>query len=82
VLNVEMFRPLADFRRDVSDLAAVIRKLPLQQGFDEALMPGERGERRAAKRRAEGIPLPPALWKELTGIAASLGVETPTPVPS
>jgi ureidoglycolate dehydrogenase (NAD+) len=82
VLNVEMFRPLADFRRDVGDLAAMIRKLPLQQGFDEALMPGERGERRAAARRAEGIPLTPALWKELSDIARALGVDTPTPLPA
>ncbi len=68
-----MFRPLADFRRDVGELAAMIRKLPLQQGFDDVLMPGERGERRAAMRRTEGIPLPPALWKELTDIAADWG---------
>jgi ureidoglycolate dehydrogenase (NAD+) len=82
VLDVEMFRPLADFRRDVGDLVAMIRKLPLQQGFDEALMPGERGERRAAARRPEGIPLPPALWKELGDIARTLGVTAPKPLAS
>jgi ureidoglycolate dehydrogenase (NAD+) len=81
-LNVETFRPLADFRRDVGELAAAIRKLPLQQGFEEVLMPGERGERRAVERRAKGIPLPAGLWKELTNIARSLGVETPTPLPA
>jgi ureidoglycolate dehydrogenase (NAD+) len=82
VFHVETFRPLADFRRDVGELAAAIRKLPLQQGFDEVLMPGERGERRAAERRANGIPLPPALWKELGDIARGLGVETPKPLTS
>jgi LDH2 family malate/lactate/ureidoglycolate dehydrogenase len=60
----------------------MIRKLPLQQGFDEALMPGERGERRAAARRAEGIPLTPALWKELSDIARALGVTAPAPLPA
>ena len=80
VLNVEMFRPLADFRRDVGELAAAIRKLPRQEGFDEVLMPGERGDRRAAVRRAEGIPIPPALWKELSDIARGLGVEPPAPL--
>jgi ureidoglycolate dehydrogenase (NAD+) len=80
VLNVETFRPLADFRRDVGDLADAIRKLPLQQGFADVLMPGERGDRRAAVRRAEGIPVPAALWRELTDIARKLGVEAPTPL--
>jgi ureidoglycolate dehydrogenase (NAD+) len=79
-LNVETFRPLADFCRDVGELAAAIRKLPRQQGFEEVLMPGERGDRRAAVRRAEGVPLPAPLWKELTDIARALDVETPTPL--
>jgi ureidoglycolate dehydrogenase (NAD+) len=82
VLDVETFRPLADFRRDVGELAAAICKLPLQQGFDEVLMPGERGDRRAAERRAKGVPLPAPLWKELTDIARALNVETPTPLAS
>jgi ureidoglycolate dehydrogenase (NAD+) len=79
-LNVETFRPLADFRRDVGELADAIRKLPLQQGFADVLMPGERGDKRAAIRRAEGIPVPAALWKELTDIARRLGVAPPTPL--
>jgi ureidoglycolate dehydrogenase (NAD+) len=82
VLNVETFRPLSEFRRDIGALAAALRKLPLQQGFDEVLMPGERGEGRAAERRAKGVPLPPALWKELTDIAHGLGVTTPKPLNS
>jgi ureidoglycolate dehydrogenase (NAD+) len=80
VLNVETFRPLTEFRRDVGELASALRKLPLQQGFEEVLMPGERGERRAAERRVKGIPLPELLWKELTDIAQGLGVATPKPL--
>jgi ureidoglycolate dehydrogenase (NAD+) len=80
VLNVETFRPLADFRRDVGELADAIRGLPRQQGFADVLMPGERGDGRAAIRRAGGIPVPAALWKELTEIAGKLGVAPPTPL--
>ena len=36
------------------------------------LMPGERGDKRAAVRRAEGIPVPAGLWKELCDIAHKL----------
>src|ERR1700722_2509918 len=80
VLDVETFRPLADFRRDVGELADAIRKLPRQHGFADVLMPGERGDKRAAVRRAEGIPVPAGLWKELTDIAHRLGVVPPTPL--
>jgi ureidoglycolate dehydrogenase (NAD+) len=82
VLNVETFRPLSEFRRDVGDLAEALRGMPLQQGFGEVRMPGERGEGRAAERRTKGIPLPPALWKELADIAHRLGVTTPRPLAS
>jgi hypothetical protein len=34
-------RPLAGCRRDVGDRVAMIRKLPLPRGFEEALMPGD-----------------------------------------
>jgi ureidoglycolate dehydrogenase (NAD+) len=77
VLDIASFRPLADYRRDIADLTAMIRGQPLQEGFTEALMPGERGARRAAERGRDGIPLPAALWKQLQDIAASLGVAAP-----
>ena len=77
VLDVETFRPLAEYRRDIGELTAMIRGLPRQEGFDEVLMPGERGGRCAAERRANGIPLPAALWKQLRDIASTLGVAAP-----
>jgi len=80
VLDIATFRPLADYRRDVGELTAMIRHLPLQEGFTEVLMPGERGGRRAAERRANGIPLPGPLWKQLQDIARSLGVAAPKPI--
>jgi ureidoglycolate dehydrogenase (NAD+) len=76
-LDVAAFRPLEDYRRDIGALAAMLRSQPLQEGFDEMLMPGERGGRAAAERRAKGIPLPASLWTELGGIARALGVSVP-----
>jgi ureidoglycolate dehydrogenase (NAD+) len=77
VLDIATFRPLADYRHDVGELTDMIRHLPLQQGFDETLMPGERGGRRAVERRQTGIPLPGPLWKQLQDIATALGVMAP-----
>jgi len=77
VVNVANFRPLADYRRDVGLLIEVVKGLPRREGFDELLLPGERGGREAELRRRNGIPLPPKLWRELADIARSLGVAPP-----
>jgi ureidoglycolate dehydrogenase (NAD+) len=72
--NVANFRPLADYRRDVGLLIEVVKGLPRREGFDELLLPGERGGREAELRRRSGIPLAPKLWRELNDIAHLLGV--------
>src|SRR5690242_5572968 len=74
VINVANFRKLADYRRDVGLLIQVVKGLPRREGFDELLLPGERGGREAEVRRRNGIPLPPKLCRELDDIAQSLGV--------
>jgi ureidoglycolate dehydrogenase (NAD+) len=77
VVNVANFRKLADYRRDVGLLIQVVKGLPRREGFDELLLPGERGGREAELRRRNGIPLPPKLWRELADIAQSLGIAPP-----
>jgi LDH2 family malate/lactate/ureidoglycolate dehydrogenase len=74
VINVANVRPLADYRRDVGLLVDVVKGLPRREGFDELMLPGERGGREAEVRRRDGIPLPPKLWRELGEIAQSLGI--------
>ena len=72
-IDVARFLPLDVFRKEVDRLARSIKALPAQPGA-EILVPGERG-RRNARSRAEDIPLPPAVLKELSALGASLGVE-------
>ena len=57
-IDVDTFRPLADFAHDADALAAIIKSLPRQAGFDEIRLPGERAERTEAARRKSGIPIP------------------------
>jgi LDH2 family malate/lactate/ureidoglycolate dehydrogenase len=76
-IDIETFRPLVDFQIDADTLAAVIKALPRQAGFDEILLPGERGSRTAAARRKTGIPIPAKLWEELAALAKSDGVKMP-----
>ena len=61
------------FKTDADALAAVVKALPRQAGFDEILLPGERGNRTEAARRKSGIPIPAKLWEELAAIAKAAG---------
>ena len=76
-IDIKAFRPLADFEHDADDLAAVLKALPRQAGFDEILLPGERSKRTEAKRRREGIPIPAKLWDDLAAIAKAHAVAVP-----
>ncbi len=76
-IDVDTFRPLADFAHDADTLAAVLKALPRQAGFDEILLPGERGGRSEAARRKSGIPLPAKLWEELEAIARADAIKLP-----
>ena len=58
VIDIESFRPLAGYTHDVDVLAAILKALPRQAGFDEILLPGERSGRTEALRRKSGIPIP------------------------
>jgi ureidoglycolate dehydrogenase (NAD+) len=80
-VDVQTFRPLADFARDADALSAIIKSLPRQEGFDEIRLPGERAERTEAARRKSGIPIPGKLWKELAAIARENAI-TPPPAAS
>lgn len=67
----------ATFQSDVDRLARNLAAQPRADGFDEILMPGERGDREAARAAREGIELTPVLWKQLAEVAVKLGVTIP-----
>jgi ureidoglycolate dehydrogenase (NAD+) len=81
-VDVATFRPIVDFARDADALAAVIKSLPRQAGFDEIRLPGERAARTEAVRRKSGIPIPGKLWDELRAMAEANAVEMPRPFPA
>jgi ureidoglycolate dehydrogenase (NAD+) len=81
-VDVAIFRPIVDFARDADALAAVIKSLPRQAGFDEIRLPGERAARTEAVRRKSGIPIPGKLWDELRAMAEANAVEMPRPFPA
>jgi LDH2 family malate/lactate/ureidoglycolate dehydrogenase len=79
-IDVAAFLPLSEFTATVDDTVDAIKALPPADESAEILVPGERGRRSAAERDAKGIPLGAKAWRELTGIAAALDVDTPVPL--
>jgi ureidoglycolate dehydrogenase (NAD+) len=76
-IDIATFRPLVDFTSDADALAAILKALPRQAGFDEITLPGERSRRTEAKRRKSGIPIPLKLWEEPEAIAKAHKIEMP-----
>lgn len=63
------------FKEKMTDFYNQIKASPMWDESAEMLMPGELEYRTDAKRREEGITLPPDLMKELNELAAELGIE-------
>jgi len=81
-IDIARFASPAAFRAGVARLATVLKALPRQAGFDDILMPGERGDRIYAERCARGIPIPPAVWADLARVAERFGVAMPARRPA
>ena len=79
-IDVDTFRPLADFAHDADAIAALLKALPRQNGVEEILLPGERAQRTEAARRKSGIPIPAKLWEELETIGSADAIAPPAPL--
>lgn len=76
-IDIGKLRPLDDFKRDMSELGAIVKALPRLDPAAEILLPGERGARMQAERDLHGIPVPKAVWSKLIEAADGLGVAHP-----
>ena len=75
--KVAAFMPLADFKARMDTLADRVRALAPAAGFSEVRMPGARGHRLEAERRATGVPVRDDVAERLVRIGAELGVPFP-----
>lgn len=76
-IDAGKFRPVADIAGDVSDLAGVIKSLPLAEGGEGVRMPGERGSAEMHNRLASGVPLSARLATELAQAARERDIHLP-----
>jgi LDH2 family malate/lactate/ureidoglycolate dehydrogenase len=82
LFDVQQFRAVADFRRDVDEFIDYIHASPLAPSVTEVLYPGELEARTRARRREAGIEVEDATWAGLTGLADGLGVPVPSATPA
>jgi LDH2 family malate/lactate/ureidoglycolate dehydrogenase len=74
VFNVEAFRPLEQFKQEVTDLAHYLTATPPSEGSSGVLYPGEIEFRRSQERRQKGIEVEDATWRTLQSLADRYGL--------
>ena len=76
-LNIAAFQPVAEFDERMERYIAELKSVPLAQGFDEIVYPGELEARNNARNRAEGLLLPDDTRADLRELAKAFGLELP-----
>ena len=75
VFNVEHFRPLDAFKREVKEFAEFVKTSPPAAGFTEVLYPGEPEYRTEQTRRRDGIFVEDETWQQISDLMKELQVE-------
>jgi len=78
-LNIEAIQPLVAFNTRMEKLIDELKSVPLAQGFDEVVYPGELEARNDARNRREGLQLPEDTLTDLRKLAQEAGTEAHLP---
>lgn len=74
-IDIQSFRPLAQFRAYVDEFFAAVKDVPRAPGVDEIFIPGEIEYRTRAQREQEGIFVEEVTWAQIVEAAQGLGVD-------
>src|SRR6202045_63466 len=72
--NVAAFRPLQEFKREVTEFARYLKATPPSEGSPGVLYPGEVEHLRAQERAKGGIDVEDATWNKLRSLAKEYGL--------
>ncbi|WP_162300897.1 Ldh family oxidoreductase [Alkalilacustris brevis] len=75
--KIDAFMPVPEYTARMEHMIATLKALKPAAGFDEVMYPGEREARLAAKREAEGIPIPFETRKVLVQLSEETGIALP-----
>jgi len=73
-LNVAALIEPREYDALIERYVAYLKSSRRQEGVEEILLPGEIEERREAERRRTGVSLPDETWRQISRLAADLGV--------
>jgi len=71
VFNVAAFRPLKDFKKEVTEFARYLKATPPSEGSPGVFYPGEVEYIREQQRKVSGIEVEDATWDKLRALAAN-----------
>jgi LDH2 family malate/lactate/ureidoglycolate dehydrogenase len=74
-INISAIMEPDDLKSRMADFSEKIHTSPMWDENSEMLLPGELEYRSELDRKANGIPLPPQLFEDLTALGQELGVE-------
>lgn len=81
VFDVEAFRPLVDFRRDLAAFIEYVKSSRLAEGSQGVFYPGERSAMSRQRRSVEGVVIPDDVWDTIAARAREFGVHQLVPQP-
>ncbi len=73
-IDPSRFRPIEEFKADMDDMLRALKESPKAEGEERIYTAGEPEAECERRRRADGIPLAPALVNQVNEIARSMGV--------
>jgi LDH2 family malate/lactate/ureidoglycolate dehydrogenase len=81
-LNIAAFQPLAEFGERMERYIAELKAVPLAQGFEEIVYPGELEARSDMRHRRDGLVLPADTREDLRKLANEFGLQSELPFAS
>jgi LDH2 family malate/lactate/ureidoglycolate dehydrogenase len=76
-IDIARLRDLDEFTAEVDRVADYVKDVPLEPGAAPVRFPGEGSAATAARRRAEGVPIQPFTWEQMSALGARYGVTLP-----
>ena len=72
--KVEAFRPLDEFKAEVTEFASYLKSSALATGFERIYYPGELEHLRTQQLEADGIAIEDSTWERLRDLAGEFGL--------
>jgi LDH2 family malate/lactate/ureidoglycolate dehydrogenase len=75
VIDISKFMDPDDFKKKIARMVNDVRTMKKNPGVSELFLPGEIEYRRREERKAKGVPVSEAIFKELEEVSKKYGVE-------